>query len=237
LVQAVFHSRAEQVVAAAGQRGQEQGHAAGVEDHVGLRIVRGHELAPAYRIHLEFGDEDYGLQVVGEGQAHAVDRVARAGIGDQAAEQGGGDVIRVVAVLQAHGERQQFLRRQVEAEQGIGRLQAPGDRRGAAAQAAPAGDAQGHVDAQAGHGPPRLAAERGEGAVEQVRLVLGQAVGAADRDMQARAGFVHGELVVERQRQAEHVEAGTEIGRRGGHADAHGAGVATVRPAHRSNPK
>ncbi len=219
--------RVEEQVGASRERLDEQGRPPRVERRVGVRHLRREHPARAARREPGRGDQhrrpQVGVHVEPDGTRPGPGRPALPRDG-RAAEQRGRRVVRVALDRGREAERDVVVEDRRVGDERARRHDARDDGRGGRAEAPPVGDA---VDARQVQTRLRRTrhVERGpQGPHHQVGLVAGHLSGAlaldVDHDVVARER-AHLEHVVEREREAQRVEAGAQVRARRGDAHPH----------------
>ncbi len=221
--------RREQQFGAPGHRLDEQRRPADVGGGVRVRDGGGQQAPGDLGQHRRGGNEHHRDDQLAGDEGDRVRVLAAVGPGDgEAAEQAGGDVVRVALDLGGQGEHRRVVQLLGAADGYRAGGDDPGaDRGGGGAEAAPVRNPVGADHLQA----PGLAAEavegRAHGTDQQVALVPGEGgrALARDVDIQARLGDSDHDIVVQTQREAERVEPGAEIGTGRGDPDTGGSGA------------
>ena len=202
LVQPVGEAAGEQVPVPAGQAEHEQRAVGDVEHRVGHRDRVGQRGARRLGAHRLVRHDEHRLELGRRVQAH---RLAVA-LTTSPPSSAGADVVGVA--LDLDRQRHEVG---VELEEVVGGDEAGDDRRRARAQPAVERDVRADAEGEAVGAVQAL-----ERAHEQVRAVARHVEVGLDGE---RPRLLHLDLEVDRQRRAEGVEPGPEVGRRGGDAD------------------
>src|ERR687894_1494790 len=219
LVQPVLHRDAQEVVLAGRQGAEQQPRAAHVEDGVAVGDPLRQGAAGGRGRDGEVGDGDDDLEV-GRLEADRAHACGREGADYEAAEQGGGGVVRVA--VQLADDVQEVWGGDLAPEEVVGRDGPSHQRRRAPAEAPGRGDGVLLDEAEVGVGLPDELGDEPGGAV-------GGVVGVARDQLSARAAHLDGGLRrpvepdphAQGEREPHRVVAGAEVGRGGRDADGH----------------